>query len=82
MKKVILEGDGRTVERIIKENRVRVGRGLVKFSPAEDAAIVEDTKDIAVEDKKELSAEDTKDIPSEDTKEAPVAEVKKPKSKK
>lgn len=83
MRKVILEGDGRTVERIIKENRVRVGRGLVKFSPAEDAAIVEDTKDIPVEDKKELSAEDTKDIPSEDTKEVAVEDKKKtPKNKK
>ena len=38
MKKVILEGNERTVNQIIRENRIRVGRGLVKFSPAEDAA--------------------------------------------
>lgn len=33
--KLILEGDERIVNAIVRENRVRVGRGLVKFSPAD-----------------------------------------------
>lgn len=91
MKKVILEGDERTVERIINENRIRVGRGLVKFSPAEDAASdepaeepeveVEDTKEPEA-DAKEVEVEDTKEVPAEDAKEEPAVEEKKPKSKK
>ena len=92
MRKVILEGDERTVERIINENRVRVGRGLVKFSPAEDAATdekadepdaqVDDTKKMEAEDTKEVAAKDSKEVPAEDGKEEPAIEEKKPKSKK
>ena len=33
--KVILEGEERVVNTIIRENRVRVSRGLVTFSPAD-----------------------------------------------
>ena len=33
--KVILEGEERIVNTIIRENRVRVSRGLVEFSPAD-----------------------------------------------
>lgn len=89
MKKVILEGDERTVERIINENRVRVGRGLVKFSPAEDTATDEkaeepegDSKEVSVDDTKKVEEEDTKEVPAEDAKEEPAIEEKKPKSKK
>lgn len=93
MRKVILEGDERTVERIINENRVRVGRGLVKFSPAEDAATddkeadepdaqVDDTKKMEAEDTKEVAAKDSKEVPAEDAKVEPAIEEKKPKSKK
>ena len=33
--KVILEGEERTVNTIIRENRIRVSRGLIEFSPAD-----------------------------------------------
>ena len=89
MKKVILEGDERTVERIIKENRIRVGRGLVKFSPAEDTATDEkaeepedDSKEVLVDDTKKVEEKDTKGVPAKDAKEEPAIEEKKPKSKK
>lgn len=77
MKKVILEGNERTVDQIIRENRIRVGRGLVKFSPAEDAAPERqtseeaacdtDSKDI-VEDAKDIVPDDTKEPGTEDSK--------------
>ena len=74
MRKVILEGDERTVERIINENRVRVGRGLVKFSPAEDAA---------TDEKAEEPEGDSKEVPAEEPKGEPaIVDDKKPKTKK
>lgn len=90
MRKVILEGDERTVERIINENRVRVGRGLVKFSPAEDAASDEkaeepegDSKEVPADDTKEVKGEDNKDVPAEEPKGEPaIVDDKKPKTKK
>ena len=39
--KVILEGEERLVKTIIKENRVRVSRGQVSFSPADSISTPE-----------------------------------------
>ena len=51
MKKVILKGDERVVDTIIRENRVRVSRGQVSFSPADsvptpEGVTEEDVKDM------------------------------------
>lgn len=77
MKKVILEGNERTVNQIIRENRIRVGRGLVKFSPAEDAAPERQTSEEAEcdTDSKDIEA-DAKDIVPDDTKEPGAEDVK------
>ena len=77
MKKVILEGNERTVDQIIRENRIRVGRGLVKFSPAEDAAPERQTSEEAAcdTDSKDIE-EDAKDIVPDDTKEPGTEDVK------
>lgn len=50
--KVILEGDERIVKNICRENRVRVSRGQVSFSPADsiptlESVIEEDVKNMA-----------------------------------
>lgn len=86
MKKVILEGDERTVENIIKENRIRVGRGLVKFSPAEDAEseVEQSGDDKVVEDvdSKETEMTDDKEVNPSDSKETEVHDKKKVKNPK
>ena len=68
MKEYILKGDPAEVEKVIKESRIRISRGVISITPAEPETAVTDTKDIP--------AEDTKDIPAEDTKDAPVADTK------
>lgn len=72
----ILSGNPNDVEKVIRENRIRVARGLIKFEPvpaepAEDTKEpVTDTKDIEnpVDDTKVPLADDAKE-PAEDTKE-------------
>lgn len=41
----ILEGDPKEVAKVIQENRIRVERGVIRFTPAQpDAALPEDDK--------------------------------------
>ena len=86
--KVILEGDERTVRSIMTENKVRVGRGQVTFTPADSDPVAEDEKGGEGTDTKEEPKGDTKDVnlPADekggegtDTKEEPKKEEKKPK---
>jgi len=72
MKKVILYGDDRTVETIVKENRVRVSRGLIKFAPCQSGKGAEpcDTKVAPAETPKEVVNTDSKEAVVEDAKTA------------
>ena len=47
--KVILEGEERVVNTVIRENRVRVSRGLVSFSPADSPKTPKGVSDEDVE---------------------------------
>ena len=77
--KYIVEGPA--LDNVLKENRIRVKRGLIKFTPLNGEA--EDTTEVAPEeDVKDIPIEDTKDIPEEDTKEVAPEEEKKTAPKK
>lgn len=67
----ILSGNASEVAKVIPENRIRVERGVIKFTPASIGA---DTKD--------LPANDTKDVPTADVKETPAAQKTSRRSKK
>ena len=69
---------GPALDKVLRENRIRIARGEIKFTPFVEAApatvkdVPEDTKDVP-----ETPAEDVKDVP-EDTKYVPVVDEKKP----
>lgn len=70
MNRYILEG--RDAEKVIQENRIRVNRGDVKFTPlGADTASASDG----------FGAMDTKDAPVEDIKEPSAPAKKSPRSK-
>ena len=77
--------EGRSVDKVLQENRIRIARGEIKFTPFVEAApatvkdVPEDTKDVPedTKDVPETPAEDVKDVP-EDTKDVPVVDEKKP----
>lgn len=50
----ILSGDLREVEKVIQENRIRVERGVIKFTPYQPAD--DDVKDDIADDTKEIPA--------------------------
>lgn len=64
MMKYIIEGSA--LDKVLRENRIRIAKGELVVTPFEEAA--EDNKDVAVED--------TKDVPAVDTKK-PVRKSKK-----
>ena len=80
---------GPALDKVLRENRIRIARGEIKFTPFVEAApatvkdVPEDTKDVPetpaedVKDVPETPAEDVKDVP-EDTKDVPVVDEKKP----
>lgn len=76
---------GPALDKVLRENRIRIARGEIKFTPFVEAApatvkdVPEDTKDVPedTKDVPETPAEDVKDVP-EDTKDVPVADTKKP----
>ena len=83
--KYILEGNEKAVQSVIRENRIRVNRGMIKFTPyaddeqpATEQPIVEgeqqgddviDDQDNASDDSKEVVEEDNKIIEEDDSKE-------------
>lgn len=85
----ILSGEPSEVEKVIRENRIRVERGVIKFTPAPSAEVVAedpedpeadgDTKDPGNPDAKDIPGDDTKDVPSPDDKEAPAPKAKRTK---
>ena len=50
----ILSGDPREVEKVIRENRIRVDRGVIEFTPYQPAT--DDVKDDIADDTKEIPA--------------------------
>lgn len=56
--KYILSGDAKEVEKVLRENRIRESRGLIKFEPV-PAEVAEDAKEPAI-DSKEPKVADTK----------------------
>lgn len=69
---------GPALDKVIRENRIRVARGEIKFTPFVEAAPapVNDIPETPVEDTKDEVVEDTKDVPVVDTKK-PVKKDKK-----
>lgn len=63
---------GPALDKVIRENRIRVARGEIKFTPFVEAAPA------PVNDVTETPVEDTKDDVVEDTKDVPVVDAKKP----
>lgn len=63
---------GPALDKVIRENRIRVARGEIKFTPFVEAAPA------PVNDVTEAPVEDTKDVVVEDTKDVPVVDAKKP----
>lgn len=83
--KYILEGNEKAVQSVIRENRIRVNRGMIKFTPyaddeqpATEQPIVEgeqqgddviDDQDNASDDSKVVVEDDSKTIVEDDSKE-------------
>lgn len=86
MKEYILTGDPAEVEKVIRENRIRISRGVISITPAEPESSEErptdveapmDDKNIDAGDLKEVDLDaDTKEAPAEDVKDASVEDVK------
>ncbi|MDR1673224.1 MAG: hypothetical protein LBS09_07185 [Bacteroidales bacterium] len=68
--KVIVEGDEKTINVIIRENRVRASRGLLTFTVMEDSEGIEPEDD-------NTDLEDSKVIDTGDSKVIKKVEIKK-----
>lgn len=62
-----LSGNPKEVEKVIRENRIRIQRGVISITPLDCDVEHEDA--------------DVKDAPGTDTKDEPEADTKTPKSK-
>lgn len=75
MTEYILSGDPGEVEKVIRENRIRIERGLITVTPrpvTEAEPAEADTKGVADTDTKEVEAVDAKEAEAGDTKEVAV----------
>ena len=52
--------EGKALENVLRENRIRIARGELKVTPFDEAVSVEVGKDVAVEDSKTVEPTDTK----------------------
>ena len=52
--------EGKALENVLRENRIRIARGELIVTPFDEAVSVEDGKDVAVEDSKDVEPSDTK----------------------
>lgn len=52
--------EGKALENVLRENRIRIARGDLKVTPFDEAVSVEVGKDVAVEDSKDVEPTDTK----------------------
>ena len=51
--------EGKALENVLRENRIRIARGDLKVTPFDEAVSVEVGKDVAVEDSKAVEPTDT-----------------------
>lgn len=97
MKKYILTGKPSEVEKVIRENRIRIGRGDIIITPLQDEEVPEnpdkpegkeidldiDDKILEVEDLKEIDLDiDDKTIETDDSKDVPAPDTKDTKTAK
>lgn len=68
--KYILSGEPAEVEKVIKENRIRVERGVITFTPSPESDSLADSKEVNDYDSKDVQAND-------DIKEPSVAKTSK-----
>lgn len=64
--KYVIEGSKPEIDKVLRENRVRVAMGLIKFSPLADAPVKKpaaDTKEVPACDDKHTEPKDTKEAP-------------------
>ena len=66
----ILKGDPREVAKVIRENRIRIQRGMICFIPVEPETEIDET----------LEEADTKEVSEEDVKEVTATKKKRKKS--
>ena len=52
--------EGKALENVLRENRIRIARGDLKVTPFYEAVSLEVGKDVAVEDSKDVEPTDTK----------------------
>ena len=52
--------EGKALENVLRENRIRIARGDLKVTPFDEAVSLEVGKDVAVEDSKDVEPTDTK----------------------
>ena len=52
--------EGKAIENVLRENRIRIARGDLKVTPFDEAVSVEVGKDVAVEDSKDVEPTDIK----------------------
>lgn len=65
----ILSGDPKEVDKVIRENAIRVNRGVIRFTPVATGAAADD---------KYIEPVDTKDVPAaDDTQIAPAKKASK-----
>lgn len=88
MKKLIITGNAKALERFVHEQRFRFRKEkfAVEICAAEEEKVVEtpieDTKEVEVADTKAVEVEDTKEAPAEDAKEVENEDKKEAKPKK
>ncbi len=51
---------GTAIDKVLRENSIRIARGELIVTPLDEAVPVEDGKDVAVEDSKDVVVADTK----------------------
>ena len=58
----ILRGNDKDVTNVLKEQRIRISRGVIKLIPISECGLVteEDAKEVTVTDDKAVSVEDEK----------------------
>ena len=79
----ILSGEPKEVAKVLQENRIRVDRGVITFTPCQPGTVTDskavpaaDAKDAAVADSKAVPAADAKDAAVADSKTVPAADAK------
>lgn len=81
--KYVLQGKEQAIRNVIKENRIRIKRGLISITPLADAVeepvkVEEDSKDVENVDSKAVDDEDSKEVIVEDSKKVAEDDAKEP----